>query len=232
MQGNTEYLKERAILTPKNETVNEINQYMLQFVPGEKNHYLSLDSICKASSNIPDQDNLYPVEFLNTLEFPGIPNHKIELKEGVPIMLLRNVNQKLGMCNGTRLIVTHLGTWIIEAKIITGSNIGTKVLIPRIVLSPTESKWPFILKRRQFSLKICYAMTINKSQGQTLNNVGLYLPTPVFSHGQLYVALSRVTRPEVLKILIKNNDKQEQGYTKNTVYKEVFNNLPKIQNTH
>ena len=175
MQGNTEYLKERTILAPKNETVNEIKQYMLQFLPGEKNHYLSSDSICKASSNIPDQDNLYPVEFLNTLEFPGIPNHKIELKEGVPIMLLRNVNQKLGMCNGTRLIMTHLGTWIIEAKIITGSNIGTKVFIPRIVLSPTESKWPFILKRRQFPLKICYAMTINKSQGQTLNNVGLYL---------------------------------------------------------
>ena len=223
MQGNTEYLKERAILTPKNETVNEINQYMLQFVPGEKNHYLSSDSICKASSNIPDQDNLYPVEFLNALEFPGIPNHKIELKEGVPIMLLRNVNQKLGMCNGTRLIVIHLG------KIITGSNIGTKVLIPRIVLSPTESKWPFILKRRQFPLKICYAMTINKSQGQTLNNMGLYLPSLVFSHGQLYVALSRVTRLEGLKILIKNKDKQEQGYTKNIVYKEVFNNLPKIQ---
>ena len=175
MQGNIEYLKERTILAPKNETVNEIKQYMLQFLPGEKNHYLSSNSICKASSNIPDQDNLYPVEFLNTLEFPGIPNHKIELKEGVPIMLLRNVNQKLGMCDGTRLIVTHLRTWIIEAKIITGSNIGTKVLIPRIVLSPTESKWPFILKRRQFPLKICYAMTINKSQGQTLNNVGLYL---------------------------------------------------------
>ena len=129
-------------------------------------------------------------------------------------MLLRNVNQKLGMCNGTRLIVTHLGTWIIEVEIIIGSNIGAKVLIPRIVLSPIESKWSFILKRRQFPLKICYAMTINKSQGQTLNNVGLYLPSPVFSHGQLYVALSRVTRPEGLKILVKSNDKQEKDTLK------------------
>ena len=149
MQGNAEYLKERAILTPKNEIVNEINQYMLQFVPGEKNHYLCSDSICKASSNILDHESFYPVEFLNTLEFPGIPNHKIELKVGVPIMLLRNVNQRLGTCNGTRPIVTHLGTWIIEAKIIIVSNIGTKVLIPQIVLSPTESKCLFILKRRQ-----------------------------------------------------------------------------------
>ena len=74
--------------------------------------------------------------------------------------------------------------------------------------------------------------TINKSQGQTLNNVGLYLPSLVLSHGQLYVALSQVTRPKGLKILIKNNGKQEQGYTINIVYKEMFNNLPKIQNTH
>ena len=105
--------------------------------------------------------------------------------------------------------MTHLGTWIIETKIITGPKIRTKVFIPRIVLSPIESKWSFILKIIQFPLKICYAMTINKSQEQTLDNVGLYLPSLVFSHDQLYVALSRVISPEGLKILINNNDKQE-----------------------
>ena len=127
--------------------------------------------------------------------------------------------------------MTHLGTWIIETKIITGPKIETKVLISQIVLSPTESKWSLILKIIQFPLKICYAMTINKSQEQTLNNVGLYLLSLVFSHGQLFVALSRVISPEGLKILINNNDKQEQGYTKNIVYKEVFNNLSKEKTT-
>jgi ATP-dependent DNA helicase PIF1 len=80
------------------------------------------------------------------------------------------------------------------------------VAIPRIEMSSTDSKLPFTLIRRQFPVKICYAMTINKSQGQTLSNVGLYLPRPVFSHGQFYVALSRVKSPKGLKILINEED--------------------------
>ncbi|XP_077252562.1 replication protein A 70 kDa DNA-binding subunit B-like [Tasmannia lanceolata] len=68
-------------------------------------------------------------------------------------------------------------------------------------------------------------MTINKSQGQTIKQVGLYLPKPVFTHGQLYVAISRVTSPDGLKILIEKIDGYENEYTKNIVYKEVFNNL-------
>ncbi|XP_077215968.1 uncharacterized protein LOC143850628 [Tasmannia lanceolata] len=142
------YLQERAILTPKNHTVDEINSHMMQFVAGEQHSYLSSDSICKASSNVADQDMIYPVEFLNTLHFSGLPNHVLQLKVGNPIMLLRNIKQNVGLCNGTRLIVTQLATWIIEGRIITGKNIGTKVLIPMVILTATESKWPFVLRRR------------------------------------------------------------------------------------
>ena len=64
-----------------------------------------------------------------------------------------------------------------------------------------ESKWPFTLKRRQlFPVKISYAMTINKSQGQSLNKIRIYLEDEIFTYGQLYVALSRVTTPEGLHI--------------------------------
>ncbi len=70
-------------------------------------------------------------------------------------------------------------------------------------------------------------MTINKSQGQSLQRVGLFLSKPVFSHGQLYVAISRVTSRNGLRILIANTQDDDEFKTKNIVYKEIFNNLPR-----
>ncbi|PRQ31839.1 putative DNA helicase [Rosa chinensis] len=140
-------------------------------------------------------------------------------------MLLRNLNQVSGLCNGTRLIVTNLFDRLIEAKILTGNNTGKKIFIPRIVLTATENKWPFIFQRHQFPVRPCYAMTINKSQGHSLNQVGIYFPEPVFTHGQFYVALSRVTSINGLKILINNSDDIPNKYTKNIVYKDVLQGL-------
>ncbi|XP_062007589.1 uncharacterized protein LOC133724759 [Rosa rugosa] len=220
-----DYLRERAIVTPRNTTVTEINNYAINLLPGNVSTYLSSDTIVQNSKNHENMDVLYPTEFLNKLEFPGLPSHKLILKIGMPIMLLRNLNQRSGLCNGTRLIITALFDRLIEAKILTGTNINQKFFIPRIVLTATENKWPFIFKRRQFPVRPCYAMTINKSQGQSLNQVGIYLPEPVFTHGQLYVALSRVTSRNGLKILINNSNNIPNKYTKNIVYKDVLLNL-------
>jgi len=91
-----------------------------------------------------------------------------------------------------------------EGKIISGSNIGEKVFIPRLSFPPSDVRIPFKFQRRQFPIAVSFAMTINKSQGQSLKNVGIYLSSPVFSHGHLYVAISRVTFRNGLKILITN----------------------------
>ncbi|KAM0832093.1 hypothetical protein ACQ4PT_065114 [Festuca glaucescens] len=121
-----EFLEERAILCPRNETVREINEYIMGQLEGEDKIYRSCDTVCKAVTLSEEVDMLYSKEFLNSLEFPGIPNHELKLKIGLPVMLMRNLNQSAGLCNGTRMTITQLGKRFIEAQIITGTRVGDK----------------------------------------------------------------------------------------------------------
>ncbi|XP_055960633.1 uncharacterized protein LOC130015109 [Mercurialis annua] len=136
--SNSEYLRERAIVCPRNEVVDNINLAMLKLVPEQEKIYYSYDCICKSAPNIEELQLLYPVDFLNTLNFNGFPQHELHLKIKTSIMLLRNLNPAIGLCNGTRLLIVQLGIRVIEAQIITGSFAGDRVFIPRIVLSATE----------------------------------------------------------------------------------------------
>ncbi|KAF7801739.1 ATP-dependent DNA helicase PIF1-like [Senna tora] len=101
------YFRERAILSPTLDDVAQVNEFMLGLLPGEERTYLSSDAIC----NQDPQDQLaevYITEFLNTICGSGLPYHQLKLKVGAPIMLLRNIDRSLGLCNGTRLILTRM----------------------------------------------------------------------------------------------------------------------------
>jgi len=123
------------------------------------------------------------------------------------------------------LVLTDIHQHVLKCKIITGDACfaGDIVLILRITLEPLAETLPIPLKQRQFPVRLAFAMTINKSQGQGVKNVGLDLCTPVFSHGQLYIALSRCTSGDQIKVLL-SEDMQDRK-TSNIVYKEVFAGL-------
>lgn len=202
-----DWLRERAILAPTNERVNQINEKIMSELDGAIKEYMSIDSI------VDNEATSYPVEFLNSLELAGEPSHKLRLKIGVPVLLMRNIDAPR-LCNGTRLQITNLGENVIKANILTGVAMGEQVLIPRIPILSKEL--PFQFKRLQFPLKVAYAMTINKAQGQTLKVAGVHLEHACFSHGQLYVACSRVSSPQNLHVLTTD------GKTKNVVYNTVL----------
>jgi len=98
--------------------------------------------------------------------------------------------------------------------IITGHHAGQLVFIPRITLTHSQGL-SFEFRCCQFPVRLAFAMTINKSQGQSLGTVGLDLCQPVFSHGQLYGAVSRGTTWHRIKILLEGN------VTQNIVYPDV-----------
>ena len=216
----------RIILSPKNVNVSHINEKVLDRFHGDK-------IVCEGVSvaRLPggederdgDEDAMlrYPPEYLEGLTPQGLPPHTINVKVGCMVMLLRNICVRDGLCNGTRLKFLQLST---SKKIMICERLGLRrelVYIPRIKLSTLPNDGlPFILTRTQFPLKLCFAMSINKSQGQSFDSVGLYLPenSRIFGHGQLYVALSRCRRRDGIKVDIATKKK----LIDNIVYREVL----------
>lgn len=174
---NHDWLSERAILAAKNKDVDDLNFVIQNQIVGQLHSFKSIDCVTN-----PDEATSYPTEFLNSLDLPGLPPHNLRLKVGSVIIMLRNLNQPK-LCNGTRLVVKHLKDNLIQATILKGKFKGEEVLIPRISLISNDL--PFEFKRLQFPVRLAFAMTINKSQGQSLEVCGINLEFPCFSHGQL-----------------------------------------------
>jgi ATP-dependent DNA helicase PIF1 len=216
-QATNEYLHERAILAPHNKEVLLINTMVLSYLPGAQVNFLSADS-----AEDTEVANTYPSEFLNTLEVNDMPSHKLLLKIGAPVILLCNLDPLVGLCNGMRLIVQRFTMRVVEVEIITGKGAGNVAFIPHIKFISDNNGLPFAFARKQFPLRLAYAMTINKSQRQTFSHVGLHLADDVFSHGQVYVAFSRAKALANVKVQLPDTVHGRIGLMRNVVYEEAL----------
>uniref|UniRef100_A0A453RTV2 DNA helicase Pif1-like 2B domain-containing protein n=1 Tax=Aegilops tauschii subsp. strangulata TaxID=200361 RepID=A0A453RTV2_AEGTS len=152
-----EYMSTRAILSTKNEHVDDLNDKMISRFPGEEKVYHSFDYIED------DFQNNYTIDFLNSITPNGLPPHVLRVKINCPVILLRNLDPHNGLCNGTRLMIRAFQDNAIDAEIVGGQHAGKRVFIPRIPMSPSEdTSLPFKLKRKQFPIRLSFAMTINK----------------------------------------------------------------------
>jgi ATP-dependent DNA helicase PIF1 len=222
---NKDYITSKAILSTRNDWVDDINLKMINKFHGGEMLYHSFDEA------VDDPHNNYPQEFLNTLTPNRLPPHVLKLKIGCLVILLRNLDPANGLCNGTRLVVRGCQRNSIDAEIVLGQHAGKRVFLPRIPLCPSDDEmFPFQFKRKQFPIRLSFAMTVNKSQGQTIPNVGVYLPAPVFSHGQLYVAMSRAIARKSIKILsLSPNAEAEEEEARRQEHKNAKKRMPRAR---
>jgi ATP-dependent DNA helicase PIF1 len=150
-------------LSTKNENVDKINMRFIDRFSEQEMVYHSFDVV------VDDPNNNYPPEFLNSLTPSGLPPHILKLKVNCPVILLRSLDPPNGLCNGTRLIICDFHRNTIDAEIVLGQHAGKRVFLPRIPLCPSDDEiFPFKFKRTQFPLRLSFAMTVNKAQGQTI----------------------------------------------------------------
>ena len=219
---NEEWINSRAILAATNKATRAINEEIGDRIPGISKVLRSADSVTAEDPEEQIQLDLrYPQELLNSLDTgSSMPDHEIRIKKGFVVMLLRNIRPKKGHVNGARYIVSNFTDSLLFLKSISGSHQGEYFILPRMNCLPGMEDFPIPgFKRCQFPVRVCFAMTINKAQGQSISGkLGLDLSYPCFSHGQLYVAMSRTTHPKNLFVLSSESNRM----TKNIVYHEVF----------
>ena len=188
--------RSRSILAPTNQQIDDYNSAVLRRVEGIQRTYLAADSIKEIENvDLPCPRSL--LDYVSKQTPPGLPSYHLTVKVGAIYRLLRNLSLSRGMVKNTRVIVTQLGQRLLTVRKMTSYHSndvdeGDDVLLPRISFSTILPSTNHTFLRKQFPIAPAYATTFNSCQGLTLDCIGLDLSRPVFTHGQLYTAFSRV----------------------------------------
>ena len=161
---------DRGILAPTNVSIDEINDHILNLLQNTRS-LLSSNSIIKSNPN--DIAEVILSELLQAADVPGVPSHNLRLKVGCVVMFMRNVNFDTGIVNGEEGVVRAISIRIVDVEVIAPDS--PLIKIPRILFEVQVGSKGITFHCRQFPLRVCYAVTVNKSQGQTLSKVGLDL---------------------------------------------------------
>lgn len=225
-----------AILCPLNASADFINACCLEQWAQPLTTKLSIDEYISDKGH--DDALVVTVEHLNAQTPNGSPPHRLDIKIGMPLILLRNMAD--GLMNGTRMILQEAKPYVLRCMVINGRQAGEIVYLPRFLFKHEGADQPLRWQRRQFPVRPCWAMTINKSQGQTFIHVAICLvqivdnghaqdgrvlvsvaPAEVFGHGQFYVGASRSGNPTRVCVYT-TADQMDKDTIINVVYPEAL----------
>ncbi|KAL3071933.1 hypothetical protein niasHS_017226 [Heterodera schachtii] len=226
---NADAIANNAVLCPTNNDVQYINELALTRMSGDAKDFPSIDEPLEPNDEFHNFRTDFNIEAVHNEMPSGMPPHKLFLKVGTPIMLIRNLDVTQGLCNGTRLQVMRMAEDSLFCRILTGprADAGHVVVLPRIQFEYGRGRHHRGLRfrRLQFPIRPCFAMTINKAQGQTLQRMALVLNgKQCFSHGQVYVAMSRVTQMDGIRVFAPFCQRGDDNntYITNVVYHELL----------
>ncbi|KAL3122443.1 hypothetical protein niasHT_006323 [Heterodera trifolii] len=225
--ANADAIAHNAILCPTNNDVRHINEVALNRMSGCGREFLSIDEPLEPNEEMHNFRTDFNMEAVHNEMPSGMPPHKLTIKVGTPVMLIRNLDVTQGLCNGTRMQVMRTSENNLFCRILTGPRAGAQniIAIPRIQFEYGRARHHRGLRfrRLQFPVRLCFAMTINKAQGQTLQRMALVLNgRQCFSHGQVYVAMSRVTQMDSIRVYAPFCQSGYGTHIENVVYHELL----------
>ena len=214
------------VLASTNELVDDWNKRIQNLNTEESHELLSKDTFGDVDDPYGHISSIITENMMNRFNATGNPPHCLSLKRGDICIVLRNLSMRDGLQNNSRVRILDIKRYCIRVQ--TLEDKPRSAVIPRIRFN---FRLPFMhsyeISRLQFPLRLAYAMTCNKSQGQTLERVLLDTTSPAFAHGHLYVALSRVTYYKNIALFCAENQVYDDGLPilNNVVYPELLQTI-------